>query len=151
MVNIIGQCLKSVAAVQEQTINEVCHSNANGIAQTVAELEKIHGLVEEVKAAILSSNEAVQVWRHMLSAAQHPGAACWSHACSNNNGVLWLACLRSCAGPESSEPVLGVVLHAVACSCTDCPSVGSEESSSLQASCSLHVSGCRWHPGQQHS
>jgi hypothetical protein len=61
MVSIICSALRAVAADQGAAIDDVCHSNATAIAQTVAELEHMHSTVEDVKAALLGANHTMQV------------------------------------------------------------------------------------------
>jgi hypothetical protein len=61
MVNIICSALRAVAAEQGTAIDDVCHSNATAIAQTVAELEHMQSAVEDVKASLLGANQTMQV------------------------------------------------------------------------------------------
>jgi hypothetical protein len=61
MVNILSQHLREVSGEQERAVKDICHSNAIAIAQTVSELEKVHGAVEGVKASLVNGNTAVQV------------------------------------------------------------------------------------------
>jgi hypothetical protein len=67
MVNIICSALRAVAADQGAAIDDVCHSNATAIAQTVAELEHMHSIVEDVKASLLGANQTMQVGRSARS------------------------------------------------------------------------------------
>jgi hypothetical protein len=60
MVNIITGALRSVGDDQAAVVEEVCHSNATAIAQTVAELEQMHRRVEEVKITLLEANAGMQ-------------------------------------------------------------------------------------------
>jgi hypothetical protein len=68
MVSIICSALRAVAADQGAAIDDVCHSNATAIAQTVAELEHMQLTVEDVKASLLGANQIMQVSRRMLAA-----------------------------------------------------------------------------------
>jgi hypothetical protein len=60
MVAIICNALRAVADDQATTINDICHSHATAIAQTVAELEGVHQAVDDVKTTLLSANDSVQ-------------------------------------------------------------------------------------------
>ena len=61
MVDILSQHLREVSGEQERAVKDICHSNAIAIAQTVSELEKVHGAVEGVKTSLVNGNAAVQV------------------------------------------------------------------------------------------
>eukprot|EP00883_Tetradesmus_obliquus_P013560 jgi/Sobl393_1/6519/SZX69264.1 len=60
MVSIICSALRAVAADQGAAIDDVCHSNATAIAQTVAELEHMQSTVEDVKASLMGANQTMQ-------------------------------------------------------------------------------------------
>lgn len=60
MVSIICSALRAVAAEQGGAIDDVCHSNATAIAQTVSELELMHQAVDEVKTSLMGANRTMQ-------------------------------------------------------------------------------------------